>query len=75
MWPLSVVYGRSAEVVACRRPLEQRHRDIVVEETDTLIELGVEGAAFLQQDLVRSAADGGGRLGVGAETSDGLACA
>lgn len=37
------------------RPLEQRHRHIVVEVADTLIELGVKGAAFLQQDLVRSA--------------------
>lgn len=34
-------------------PLEQCHRDIVVEVSDTLIELGVKGAAFLQQDLVR----------------------
>jgi hypothetical protein len=35
-------------------PLEQRHRDIVVDVSDTLIELGVKGAAFLQQDLVRA---------------------
>jgi hypothetical protein len=42
------------ELIATR-PLEQPHRDIVVEISDTLIELGVKGAAFLQQDLVRSA--------------------
>ena len=34
-------------------PLEQDHRDIVVEVSDTLIELGIKGAAFLQQDLVK----------------------
>lgn len=35
--------------------LEQSHREIVVEVSDALIELGVKGAAFLQQDLVRHA--------------------
>ena len=38
-----------------KRALEQPHREIVIEVSDTLIELGVKGAAFLQQDLVRSA--------------------
>lgn len=42
------------ELIAAR-PLEQRHREIVVEVSDALIELGVKGAAFLQQDLVRHA--------------------
>lgn len=37
------------------RTLEQSHREIVVEVSDALIELGVKGAAFLQQDLVRHA--------------------
>jgi len=37
------------------RTLEQHHREIVVEVSDALIELGVKGAAFLQQDLVRHA--------------------
>ena len=34
---------------------EVHHREIVVEVSDALIELGVKGAAFLQQDLVRHA--------------------
>lgn len=34
-------------------PLAAADRKIVVEVADTLIELGVKGAAFLQQDLVR----------------------
>lgn len=42
------------ELIAAR-PLEQRHREIVVEVSDALIELGLKGAAFLQQDLVRHA--------------------
>lgn len=36
-----------------RGPLEPSDREIVIEVADTLIELGVKGAAFLQQDLVR----------------------
>ena len=42
------------ELIAARA-LEQHHREIVVEVSDALIELGVKGAAFLQQDLVRHA--------------------
>ncbi len=42
------------ELIAARA-LEQHHREIVVEVSDALIELGVKGAAFLQQDLARHA--------------------
>lgn len=42
------------ELIAART-LEQHHREIVVEVSDALIEVGVKGAAFLQQDLVRHA--------------------
>ncbi|MCL6741768.1 hypothetical protein LZ518_11585 [Sphingomonas sp. RB56-2] len=40
------------ELVAAK-PLAAGEREIVVEAADTLIEMGVKGAAFLQQDLVR----------------------
>lgn len=37
------------------RPLKPRRRNIVIEVSDILIELGVKGAAFLQHDLVGAA--------------------